>query len=241
MEIIDLNGQVRSERGKSEVKKLKARGYVPCIMYGNLEDGRNINISIVRKELEMKVKFPVRQNQLYKFNLSGDVGKETEQSMLVLIKDWQLDPLKTRHWEHIDFYAIDEKSEIRVSIPIKYTGEAEGVNQGGILQAIRRELEVDALPMNIPDSIEVSVSELNIGENIHVNDIESPANSKIHAPTNFALVTVVAPAEEEVAPVAAEAVPAEGEEAAAKEGEEAAAKEGEDAAEPKSKKEENKK
>jgi large subunit ribosomal protein L25 len=202
MELIDLTGLLRVERGKSEVRALKRSGFVPGVLYGNLPSKENIHLKISRKELEGKVKFPIRSNQLYKFNLNKTVGTSTQdpQSFVVFIKDWQLNPLKPRWWEHLDLYAIDENKKVRVSVPLKFTGTAAGIKQGGILQPIRREVEVEALPRHIPELIGVIVDELMIGQSIHVNDLTPPENCAFYAPTNFALVTVAAPAEEEEKP-----------------------------------------
>ncbi len=188
MEVITLSGTIRQASGKSALSQLKKEGQVPGILYGKLES--NVPCAISLKELNTKVKFPIRKNQIYRLGLEGE-------NYLVFVKDWQLDPLKTHAWKHVDFFVIDEKKKVRVSVPIEFTGKCKGLLEGGILQPLVREVEVDALPNHIPQKIEVSVADLNIGENIHVNDLTPPENTQFHAPNNYALVTVAAPADEE--------------------------------------------
>ena len=152
MEVIDLNGSLRTRRGKSEVRRLRIEGHVPGILYGNISDKKSVNFQITRQELGNKVKFPIRQNQLYRFHIKNEKG---DQSYLVIIKDWQMNTLKAKWWKHIDLYAIDEKQKVIISVPLKFTGKCVGVTNGGILQPVVREVEVETLPQNIPDDIEV--------------------------------------------------------------------------------------
>lgn len=202
MEVIDLIGSRRVVHGKSDVRRLKASDNVPGVAYGKTKDRATISLQLTRAELRKKVKFPIRRNQLYKLQVDQD-------EMLVFLQDWQLNPMKTQCWEHIDFLAINEKEKVKVLVPLNFVGKCVGVTNGGILQPVRREVLISALPMDIPDSVDVDVTSLDVGRSIHVNDIPSPEKCAIEASTNYAVVAVVAPEEEVVAAPTPEEVAAE--------------------------------
>ena len=145
-------------------------------------------------------------------------------SILALIKAFQSDPI-TRTLTHLDLYKVNLEEKVTVTIPIHVEGTAPGVKAGGILEVIRRELEVRCLPNNIPEEIRVDVGGLELGHSIHVQDLSFPEHVEPVAETNFTIVAVAAPSKvEEAVPTAV----AEGEAAAegeAKPGEEKAAEE----------------
>jgi large subunit ribosomal protein L25 len=109
---------------------------------------------------------------------------------------------------HADLYEVDLAAKIQVQVPLRFVGKAAGVTRGGILQPIVREVEVECLPMDIPGFFSVDVGALDIGDSIHVEEIQMPADVTLVFESNFAVVTVVTPTVEE-APAAA--APAEGE------------------------------
>lgn len=217
MEVIKLVGSVRTAHGKGEIRRLKQTGIVPGVVYGKLKQKQAIPIQISRKELTHKVKFPIRKNQLYSLALQGSEVQKEE--ALVFLKDWQLDPVRTRWWEHLDFYAIHPNEKVSVLVPLKFVGVCKGVKSGGVLQPVRREVTILGLPMDIPEAILVDVTHLDIGRSIHVNEITAPEKCSIVAATNFAVVAVVSPEEEVVETVAAAAPTTEGAAAEAVEGE----------------------
>lgn len=202
MEVIKLVGSPRTAHGKGEVRRLKQMGQVPAVVYGKLNQKKTISIQISRKELSHKVKFPIRSNQLYSLAVE-EGGSKSKEEALVFLKDWQLNPTRTRWWEHLDFYAIRPEEKVRVLVPLKFVGMCKGVKNGGVLQPVRREVTVLGLPMDLPEVIEVDVSNLDIGKSIHVNEIPAPSKCSMVAATNFAVVAVVAPEEEVVEAVAA--------------------------------------
>lgn len=229
MEVIKLVGSTRTAHGKGEVRRLKQTGFVPAVVYGKLNQKQTISIQISRKELGHKVKFPIRSNQLYSLAIENDGSKE---EALVFLKDWQLNPIRTRWWEHLDFYAIRPEEKVRVLVPLKFVGLCKGVKNGGVLQPVRREVTVLGLPMDLPDVIEIDVTSLDIGKSIHVNEILAPSKCNIVATTNFAVVAVVAPEEEVVATPAAAATTEAAAEGTAAEGEKVEAAAGEKEAAP---------
>ena len=139
----------------------------------------------------------------------------------VMIKELQTQPLSGA-FLHVDFYEIDMQRRIRVGVPVVTRGKAAGVEEGGMLQIVRREVEVLCLPTAIPDIIELDVTHLNIGESIHVHEIPFASDIEIPEDVDYTVVTVLAP---KVEKLEEEEVLAEGEEAALEEGAEAEAAE----------------
>jgi large subunit ribosomal protein L25 len=116
-----------------------------------------------------------------------------------MIKELQTHPV-SRNFLHIDFYEIDMNRKIRVNVPVTTTGIAPGVELGGLLQIIRRELEVLCLPSEVPESIEIDISSLGMGESIHLSEISLKGNVEFPEDLNFTVVTILSPkvVEEEV-------------------------------------------
>ena len=152
------------------------------------------------------------------FGLSIDEnGGNTEKT--VVIKELQVDPVK-RDYLHVDFFEVAMDEEITIQIPIKLIGEAEGVKIGGVLQQVRRELEIRCLPAQIPDTLDIDVSSLNIGDSIHLKDMQLPPGIKISEDADLTIVTVLAPTvEKEVVEEVPEEALEEGEKAAAEDAE----------------------
>jgi large subunit ribosomal protein L25 len=182
--------------------------------------GRNtepILLTLQVKDLEQLVKkHNISQAVL---NLSIENGQSTQKT--VMIKELQLHPL-ARTFLHVDFYEIDMHRKIKVNIPIQTTGKAIGVERGGVLQIVRRELEVLCLPINIPDMIEIDITPLDMGDVLHVEDIPLSEGVEIPHEVNFTVLTVTSPKLEVAEPEVEEEELEEeaGEEAAEEESEE---------------------
>jgi large subunit ribosomal protein L25 len=128
------------------------------------------------------------------FNLTiegHDGGKR-----LAMVKELQRNPVNGELL-HVDFYEIDMKRKLAVKIPVHAVGKCKGVELGGLLQVIRRELEVFCLPSNIPASFEVDTTDLDIGDAVHVEDIVLPEGVEIPHDANFTVITVLSPKKEE--------------------------------------------
>jgi large subunit ribosomal protein L25 len=117
-----------------------------------------------------------------------------------MIKELQTHPV-SGHLIHIDFYEVDMNRKIKVMIPVVTTGHSVGVEEGGMLNIVRRELEVFCLPGDIPETIEIDITDLTIGDSIHIEDVAMGDNIEVAADVNFTVVTVLSPKveEEEVA------------------------------------------
>lgn len=206
MDLIDLNATVRKETGKGPGRRLRAAGRIPAVVYGPSVD--NIPLTVDLREFDAAVKDTNLAHVL--LNLKIQNGRTKPRP--VMIKELQVDPL-SRNYVHVDFLEIAMDREISVSVPVEAVGHAPGVEEGGILQIIRRELDVTCLPSNIPDLIEVDVSNLEIGDSIHVEEITLPEGVEVIADVNFTVIAVASPTREELPEEVEEEEGIEGEEA----------------------------
>src|SRR6185295_14257493 len=193
--------------GKNEARRTRREGKVPAVLYGG--DGKGATPIAVEPSALLKILHSDSgQNTLIALKLAG--GGDTR----VLVKDFQLDPI-THHVLHADFYRVAMDKVLQVTIPVTVHGEPKGVKQqGGILEFIRREIEIECLPGDIPEHVDIDVSELMLHQGVRVRDL--PGNPKWKAVTEgeAMLVHVIMPKAEEVAApadaaAAATATPAE--------------------------------
>lgn len=215
MREIPITVQRRHEIGKGVARQTRLAGKIPGVVYG--PDTEPIPVSVEEREFRTAMRHASSGSIL---NLNMD-GKETK----AVLREMQRDPVTSRVL-HIDFHAISMNKPIHVAIPIHFLGTPVGVKvDGGIMQATMREIEISCLPINIPEHLEVNVSELRIGDSVHVGNISIP-NATILADAQRTIVVISAPtvikadataaeAEAEEAAEGAEAVAAEGAEAAA--------------------------
>lgn len=190
MEQLKLNTKLREQKGKGAAKRLRKEGFIPGIFYAS--KSQSVPLILDPKELERVVSTEYGSRVLLKLTISGYDKKKRN----VMVKDIQIDPVSYR-WIHADLYGVDLKQEVEVDVPIKLIGMSPGVKTGGILEQIRRELTIKALPKNIPSAIEIDISSLELGDSIHVDDV-SPENYTIVADSNFTIVTVSSPEAEVV-------------------------------------------
>jgi large subunit ribosomal protein L25 len=217
LEQIDLKAQVRKSTGKGTARALRRDGRIPAVLYGPKTDSMMLSIDF--KEFEQIVKKANIGSVL--LNLQIQNGQTSTRP--AMIKELQTNPVSGA-FLHIDFYEIDMQRKITVSVPVVTRGKSEGVEEGGLLQIVRREIELFCLPTAIPESIEVDISDLTIGDSIHIREITLPGDVELPEDVDFTVITVLAPKVEEE-PVEEEELE-EGEEAAEEEG-----AEGEEAAE----------
>jgi large subunit ribosomal protein L25 len=203
--------ELRTRTGKGAARKLRARGRIPGVYYS----GEAVAVSVDLDPRALETVFATSaagMNTLIDLKGGGDLhGK------LVLVKDVQRDPVKG-HLLHADFYGVDVRKVIQVSVPIRLTGTPVGVAlRDGILDHSLRELELSCLPQAIPQEIVADVSALDIGDSLHVRDLPLPAGVELESDLDLPVVSVVPPRVEEVA-APAEEVLVEGEAAPAAEG-----------------------
>ncbi|MEC0248380.1 50S ribosomal protein L25/general stress protein Ctc [Paenibacillus chitinolyticus] len=207
---VALKGNTRTNATKSEAKQLRRQGKVPGVVYGKTTD--SLTVVLERKELVPLLRS--HPNAVIDLNIEG-VGKRP-----VLISGVQRDSL-SQDVIHIDFHQINMNEPVKATVAIEIVGEAAGVKEGGILQVETAQLDVRCLPDDLPDSVQVDISNLGIGENILVSDLKLPENVEVKTEAQDVVVTVLQPqkeAEETTADEpAAEADPAAEETAESKE------------------------
>ncbi len=197
-----LTAEIREGAGKEKAKKLRLKGLIPAIFYGPRT--QTIPLVIDSKELAKALQTEAGENVLIDLDIRK--GAQSDRKV-VMLKDIQVDPLQ-RVTLHTDFYEVAMDEMVIVEIPVHLVGKPEGTKVGGILEQVRRTIQVQCLPGDIPKSIDIDVSALAIGDSIHVQDIKVE-KTKIISDTNFTIATVVPPAVEEkvaeaVAPEAVE-------------------------------------
>jgi large subunit ribosomal protein L25 len=205
MDAVEITIERRDGTGKGSNRRLRRAGTVPAVFYGPKRSTVHINVNAA--EFEKKL-LHLEGSHLIRL-IHGGADAELHDKM-ALLREKQVHPV-TGLVLHADFYEVDLTERLVVSVPLHFIGKAAGVVVGGILQPILREIEVECLPTEIPEFIEVDVSPLGIHEALHVSAITLPAGvTPVGDPTRT-VVTVVPPTIEEAKPAeAAEAAPAEG-------------------------------
>jgi large subunit ribosomal protein L25 len=210
LELLELKAKTREQAGKGNARALRQQGRVPAVLYG--PDTEVVSLSVSAHDLELLLKKSDSRQQLV--NLSLEEGGAARSAM---IKELQTHPLSDALL-HVDFYEVAMDRKIKVRVPVVVIGESVGVEMGGMLQIVRRELEVLSLPLEVPESIVIDITGLDIGDSVHVNEIPLEGDIEIPADVNFTVLTVLSP-KMEAEPEEEEDELGEGEEAA--EGEEA--------------------
>lgn len=204
METVELTCETRLAGRKGLIRKLRREGRVPAIIYGN--KGEPTAVAIATADLQHRGSSTTGQRLIRLSSSSSDF-----ESKHVVVKEIQRAPV-SGDIIHVDFYEVDLNKPLRVSVPLRFIGRAKGIIDGGILQPLEREMEVECLPLDIPEAVQVDVSELGIHDVLHVSSLKFEGNVKPIFDTDFPVVTVLPPtvAEVPVAAAAAEAVVAEG-------------------------------
>jgi large subunit ribosomal protein L25 len=191
---VKLSAERRTVTGRSAVRKLKAKGVVPAVIYGAKDKAEPLQVS--RRDVNAMLSHASGENILVELEIAG-------KSRLALVQEVQHAPLGGAIL-HIDFHAISMDEVIQADVPLEPTGIANGVkNMGGLLEHNLRSLAIECLPSDLPDVITVDVSALNIGDAIHVREIQLPTGVTTRVQPDLTAFSVLAPTVEEE-PVAAE-------------------------------------
>jgi len=200
MATASLKAEPRKEKGKGVARKLRAAGQVPGVIYGH---GREpVSLTVNAREFDRLAERVRITSTVIELALEGRTAR-------TLIRELQRDPIK-RSVLHIDFQELVAGEKIVVSVPLRFVGTAVGVkNDGGILEEVIHQVDVRVDPANIPDHIDVDVTDLTIGHGLHVSDLKLPAGVEVQQDPEQTVAIVSAPkAEEEAAPAAEGAVAA---------------------------------
>ena len=186
MELIELKTNIRTSVGNSQARALRRKEQIPAVLYGHGK--KTVLLSVPLSELEQAVKKSKNGQAL----LNVVVQNGETYTKPAIIKELQTHPVK-RNILHVDFYEIDMNRKIKIKVPVVTKGKSKGVELGGILQIIRRELEVLCLPLEIPKAFEIDITDLDIGDSVHVKSIPLKDNIEIPPDVDFTVLTIASP------------------------------------------------
>lgn len=193
---LTLSVEKRDALGKGACRKIRKAGRLPGVIYGL---GSQHNVTLDPRLIKKYLLQAGGQNIIFKLEGDGIKGQHA------LIKDYLVDPV-TRELLHADLLEIDINKKIEVTVAINIIGKAIGVSEGGVLNIIERTVKIKCLPFNIPKHVDIDVTNLKIGDSIHLSELVLPAGIEKMSQQNITLVTVVPPTkEEELAPVLTQA------------------------------------
>ncbi|MBI1898109.1 MAG: 50S ribosomal protein L25 [Acidobacteria bacterium] len=180
---ITVTAQPRDTRGKNEARRLRARGLTPAIVYG--VGGDPLALTVDPREVTRILHSATGHNTIFDLDIQGSTAP-------VMIVDWQNDPTKGKLL-HVDLKRIDMSKRITVKVPVHTYGDPKGVKtQGGLLEIVTREVEIECLPDEIPDEFRMDVTELLIGQNLRAGEIPITGSTKLLSPQEAVIAHVIA-------------------------------------------------
>jgi large subunit ribosomal protein L25 len=206
LETLEIQVEAREVGNKRQARRIRRDGKIPGVFYGPKTSP--VPLELNKKEFSNRVA-GLEGSHLVRLKSASTALADK----VALVKEMQYHPI-TGEVVHTDLYEVDLTARIQVRVPLHFVGKAAGVVRGGILQPIVREIEVECLPLDIPEFFNVEVSALDIGDSIHIEELSMPEGVTVVSESNLALVAVVPPTVEEAptptaAPVEGPAVAAE--------------------------------
>ena len=174
-----LSGKIREKTGKVATKEVRRNGEIPAVLYG-LKD--NLSFSVCPDNLK-DILTAKGQNALIDLNLEGNKKRK------VILKEFQSHPLKER-WVHVDFLEVDVTKTVKVSVNVHLIGKSAGEKMGGLVNQVLKSIHVECLPVDIPQSVDLDVTAVELGQVLHVSDFSRPDKVKILNQPNEAVVSV---------------------------------------------------
>ena len=194
---LTIAAEPRSSRGKNEARRLRVRQLIPAVVYGPGKEP--VAVSVSPKEINKILSTGAGANTIFNLDITG------QEKTPVMLKDWQQDPLK-ENLLHVDFKRIDLNERLRLRVRVVTTGDPRGVKeQGGVYQVVTREIEIECLPDEIPESFQIDVAEFRLGSSLRAGDVPLSGSMKLISSPDQVISHVIAPArvvEEEAAPAA---------------------------------------
>jgi len=173
----------REPKGKGGARKLRRGGQLPAVLYGAKTD-EPVTLAINTGD------FMLKMGEMGQSLIDLTLEDDATVTKTVMLKEVQTDPV-SRKPLHVDFYEVDMKQTITVDVPVVTVGKALGEEEGGMIQMIRRELAVTCLPANIPESIEVDVTGLTMGDSLHLSEVKLPEGVEVLSEADFTVLTIV--------------------------------------------------
>lgn len=182
-ELKTLAASVREELGKNENRRTRKAGMIPCVFYGSGNEPLSLKVDEAALQ---KIYKSVGRTTVFNLEIDNNGKKSTHPSLV-----WQVQrhPV-TGRFSHIDFYGVDLEKEVRIRVPLIFSGTAKGTKVGGKLEIFRERVDVMAKPLQLPSSIAVDLTELGIGENLTVGDLQPGEGVTVMAPANQIIVSV---------------------------------------------------
>ena len=174
-----LSGKIREKTGKVATKEVRRNGEIPAVLYG-LKD--NLSFSVCADNLK-DILTAKGQNALLDLNLEGNKKRK------VILKEFQSHPLKER-WVHVDFLEVDVAKTVKVNVDVHLIGKSAGEKMGGLVNQVLKSIHVECLPVDIPQSVDLDVTAVELGQVLHVSDLSLPDKVKILHQPNEAIVSV---------------------------------------------------
>ena len=202
MKQLELSATLRTKSGNGPARRLRGQGMIPAVLYGPVTPP--VMLAVIARDFEHVVQKGNIRRTIFSLNLEGG----SSAAKPAVVKELQRNPVSGK-FLHVDFYEIDLNRKLRVMVPVVIRGKSKGEEDGGMLQIIEREIAVLCLPSEMPEALEVDVTELGIGGTLHVNDIALPSGAELPPGGNYTVLTVVSPKAEPV-PAEAAAEVAEG-------------------------------
>lgn len=183
-----ISARIRENKGKGTAKKLRRDNQIPAIFYG--QNTNPLMLALDYSDLHKILRQTAGDNIILGLQIESEKGSD---SRTVMLKELQIDPIKDTYL-HADFHEIFMDKEITVDVPLRLLNTPQGATKGGILQHVRREITISCLPDRLMESISVDVSGLDIGDALHIGDIELPDGVKTTQEVNLTVAVVMAPA-----------------------------------------------
>lgn len=196
MERVTLEAGLRTgKKTKGALKGLRREDQVPAVIYGRGKE--NLPVTVDGRALKRSLVTEAGSNVIVNLEIKNGEKKKATRTETVMFKDIQRDFMKRDLVLHVDFIRISLTEKLSVNVPLFFTGEPQGKKEGGVVQILKREVEINCLPTSIPENFELDISSLNIGENLLIGDLELPDDVDILEDPEDALVQVLAPAKPE--------------------------------------------
>lgn len=191
MERISLSANVRKESGKGVARGLRRSGRIPAVLYSK---GKSTSITLDPSKVRKLIMLGHGESTLINLKLEEAADKTDK---IAILRDYQTDPV-TGELLHADFFEVSMDEKIRVTVPIELIGKTPaGVTEGGLLQLVSREVEIECLPSMIPDNVQADASALGIGDNLHIRDISIPDGIRFVTDPEQVVLTIAAPVSQE--------------------------------------------
>ncbi len=194
METKSINIEIREEKGKNSSRRLREKGYIPGVLYSH---GTSESIKILQKDFYKLFKGHITESVIFDLNMPEAKGSAEH---MAFVKDYQRNP-RTGELLHVDLFRVTKGEKIHTQVPIELTGAAIGVKLGGILESETRIIEVECLPLDLPEKIVIDITNLELGHAIHARDIKLADGIKLLSNPENVIVSVHLPkkAEEKAA------------------------------------------